>query len=63
MQQQYFIVMLRDRLIEHLSIYSNINVTYSRSSDALLRRDAVELDARPRRRCGTLLFVRDVAGL
>lgn len=50
-------------LIEYFSIYSNTNVTHPRSSDALLRRDAVEFDARPRRRRGALLLVRDVAGL
>lgn len=54
---------LQNHSIEHFPIYSSRNVTHPRSSDALLRRDAVELDARPRRRCGALFFVRDVAGL
>lgn len=44
-------------------IHSEVNGTHPRGSDALLCRDAVELDARPRRRRGALLFVRDVAGL
>lgn len=50
-------------LQEHFCIYTNINVTYPRSGDALLRRDAIELDARPRRRCCALLLIRDIAGL
>lgn len=55
--------MLQGRLIEHFSTYSSTNITHPRSSDALLRRDSVKFDARPRRRRGALLLIRDVAGL
>lgn len=40
-----------------------VGLTHPRRSNALLRRDAVELHARPGCRRGALLLVRDVARL
>lgn len=40
-----------------------LNYTHPRGSDAFFCRDAVELDACPRRRRGALFLIRDIASL